>query len=99
MELTTDIFIGSVIGIMTAYSFIIGANGVMRIIFATYLALLASDGLGVFVSRQILALSPVLTKITEMLGTQGAMSIKIIIFIIIIVLFTIKGAFRIDLPV
>lgn len=98
IQITTDIFIGSVIAIMSAYSFIIGRNGVVRIIFSTYFAMLAADGFGMLITNHILTASPVLSKIAEMIGVEGMTSMKIFMFILIIVVSTIRGPFTIDLP-
>jgi len=98
VQITADIFIGSIIAIMAAYSFIIGRNGVLRIIFATYFAVLATDGFIGLVVNHVLGFSPILTKISDMLGSEGIASFKIFIFILLIVVTTVRGAFTIDLP-
>jgi len=98
VEITADVFIGSVIAIMVAYGFIIGRNGILRIILSTYLAILAADGVSLFIEGRILSLSPILNKIFNLFGAEGIVSLKIFIFIAIIVILVVRGAFTIDLP-
>ncbi|MFH1720184.1 MAG: hypothetical protein ABH856_01065 [Patescibacteria group bacterium] len=98
ITLSWDLFIVVFFAIIVAYSFIIGRNGIIKVIFGSYMAAFAADGLGNLFSEAISA-SPVFPQFLKLFAISGPAEAvilsKIIIFILIVVLLAVKGAFDI----
>jgi hypothetical protein len=58
LRLSWDLFIIVFFGVIIAYSFIIGRNQTLKIIIATYMAILTADGLGNLFQTYLLPTAP-----------------------------------------
>lgn len=92
IELTWDLFIGVFILMIVAYSFIVGINGTLKILLSTYIAILTVDGIHSFVYKFLSG--NILDYLGFMDNSSGTAIVKISLFIILLVTFTIKGRFE-----
>lgn len=79
---------------MIAYSFIIGRNQTLKVIIASYMAVLVADGLGSLFEEFMVPASPLLQGAT---GEQVQVLLKIFIYVLVILLLTVRGGFRVDI--
>ena len=93
LRLSWDLFVIVFFAVIIAYSFIIGRNQTMKVIIGTYLAILTSDGLGNLFQQYLL---PTIPSLQGEQGDQALILMKIIVFILVIVLVTVKGSFSVD---
>ncbi len=97
INLSWDLFVIVFFTIIIAYTFIIGRNQAVKIIISTYIAILASDGIGNLIERYFLGDSPVIQTL-DFTTTEGKLVLtKIMIFIFSIVLITTRGKFHINM--
>jgi len=98
IALTWDLFILAFFVIIVAYNFIIGKNRAMKVIVGTYLAILTADGIGNLFSKY-LGSSKVLEKVFKLFSIGGIdkaeVTVKILVFVGVLVLLVIKGGFRV----
>lgn len=94
IRLSWDLFILVFFGIVIAYSFIIGRNQTLKVIIASYMAILTADGLGNLIKVYLLPAAPTLQG--EM-GEEALVLTKIFTFVLVVVLLAIKGGFRVDI--
>ncbi len=92
VRLSWDLFIIVFFSVIIAYSFIIGKDRTLKVIIGTYLAILTSDGLGNLFEQYLL---PTIPSLSGEDGDQALILMKIIVFIVVIVLITIKGGFTV----
>lgn len=101
LQLSWDLFILVVFTVIIAYSFIIGKNQTIKVIIATYIAILAADSLA-NVLQKLLLTSPTVTKFSAVAGIndpiQVLLLLKICVFIGAILLITVRGRFSVDIP-
>lgn len=101
LQLSWDLFILVVFTVIIAYSFIIGKNQTIKVIIATYIAILAADSLA-NVMQKLLLTSPTVTKFSAVAGIndpiQVLLLLKICVFIGAILLITVRGRFSVDIP-
>jgi len=100
IELSWDIFIVSLLILIVVYSFIIGVNKTIKTIIASYLGILCADGLGNILDQYFLASPKVVAglKVFNLSGfTDSLINMKILIFLFVLVLITIKGPFEVNL--
>lgn len=99
LSLTWDLFVLVFFGIIVAYSFIIGQNSTLKIILGTYASALAADAAGNLFAIYF-AKSAAFFKALSALGIHGqedaGVFIKVGLFIIFIILLTIRGGISID---
>lgn len=99
LNLSWDLFILVFFGIIVAYSFIIGQNGNLKVIIATYMGALCADGLGNLVGS-ILVEGGNVMKLLSLFhinnSVQAVVLSKVIAFIAIIVLLSVRGAYEVD---
>jgi hypothetical protein len=99
LNLSWDLFILVFFGIIVAYSFIIGQNGNLKVIIATYMGALCADGLGNLVSSVLVEGGNVM-KLLSLFhinnSEQAVVLSKVIAFIAIIVLLSVRGAYEVD---
>lgn len=99
LRLTWDLFIIVFFGIVVAYSFIIGRNNIFKVILGTYVGALGADALG-NLSANTLLLSDSFMKLLKIFNIDGVeeatLLVKIIAFVSIIVLLSVKGAYNVD---
>jgi len=94
---TWDPFILVSFAIVTAYSFIVGRNATMKIIISTYIAILATDGIGNLVGTYILD-GGGLANYLSTTAAGAAVIFKILVFVVAIVTLTIHGNFFVEIP-
>lgn len=96
VNLSWDLFILVFFAVVVAYSFIIGRNQTLKVITATYLAVLCADGVGNLFAKYF-AISPSFLKIMKFFaignGDQATAFFKVLILIFIIVIVAVRGLF------
>jgi hypothetical protein len=92
---TWDLFVVAFFIIIIAYSFIIGRNATLKVILASYIAILTSNGLGNFMSK-FLTDRPFINFFPDNYGVSTLAVFKIAIFIAITLLMVLKGAFSVN---
>jgi len=99
LNLSWNLFIVVIFSVIICYSFIIGLHRTFKTIIATYLAVLAAEGLGNLFQHYFLG-SANFVKILDLLNLHSAeeslITVKIFIFIAFIVILTIKGIYRVE---
>jgi len=95
VNLTWDLFILVFLLIIIAYSVMIGKDQTIKVILSSYIAILASDGIGNLVT-QVIEKSSTLAKILSEGATDKIqILVKIACFVLLTVLLTTRGAFDI----
>jgi hypothetical protein len=94
LRLSWDLFILVFFVIVIAYSFIIGRNSTLKVIIASYMAILTADSLGGVFERYLLPAAPSLQGDA---GVEVLILLKIFIFVLVILILTIKGGFNVDI--
>jgi hypothetical protein len=99
LQLSWDLFIIVFFGIIVAYSFIIGRNGNLKVILATYVAALCADAIGnLFAST--LALSGNFMKLLHLFyintTVEAIVVSKILSFLLILVLLSVRGSYSVE---
>lgn len=99
LRLSWDLFIIVFFGIVVAYSFIIGRDNIFKVILGTYVGALCADALGNIFAKTLM-LSDSFMKLLRILyisnGEEATLLIKIIVFIGIIVLLSVRGAYSVE---
>lgn len=99
VRLSWDLFILVFFVIIVAYSFIIGRDNTLKVILGTYIAALASDATGNLFGKYFGG-SEMFVKLLKFaaLGTEAeaVIFIKVLVFIALVILFAVKGAFSVD---
>lgn len=92
---TWDLFIVVFFAIIIAYSFIVGRNATLKIIISSYIAILTADGLGNILERFFLsnANNPSMLNFEVVSQPDSLIILKILIFVLSIVLLTVRGNF------
>ena len=98
--LSWDLFIVSIFVIILSYSLIIGLNGTLKSIIATYLGILCADGLTNILNEYVLS-APQVTKGLSLFNMQSneqsLVALKVLIFLSVIVALTVRGVFNVQL--
>jgi len=97
INLTWDLFVIVFFSIIVAYSFIIGRNQTLKIIVSSYIAILASDGIGNMIERYFIGDMAMVDAASFSSDANALIIIKILIFVFTIVLITTRGRFTIDM--
>jgi len=97
INLSWDLFVIVFFAVIIAYSFIIGRNQTLKVIIASYIAILASDGIGNLIERYFLSEKPILGVFKHFGGETSLVVLKIFIFVFTIVLITTRGKFTINM--
>jgi len=99
LRLTWDLFIIVFFGIIVAYSFIIGRNNNLKVILATYIGAFFADAVGNIIGATIVN-SDNFMKFLHLFyistPDQAIVLTKILTFIVIIVLLSVKGSYSVD---
>lgn len=95
--LSWDLVIILFFATIIAYGFIIGRDGTIRTIISTYIAMLAADGLGNLANQYLGGTHPILNLLGGPDADMILITAKIVLFIIVIVLLTVRGGFAIDI--
>jgi hypothetical protein len=96
INLSWDLFVIVFFAVIIAYSFIIGRNQTLKIIIASYIAILTADGIGNLIERFLFKGIPADNAIITP-DDSGLVVIKIFIFVFSIVLITTRGRFAINM--
>ena len=91
---TWDLFVIVFFVVIIAYSYIIGRNSTIKVILSSYIAILASNGIGNFLN-QFLVDRPFIQFLPENYGIDSMSVLKISIFIVITLLLVLRGAFTV----
>lgn len=94
IRLSWDLFVLVFFSVVIAYSFIVGRNQTIKIIIASYMAILTADGLGNLFEKYILPTAPTLQGAN---GVQALVLLKVFVYVLVIVLLAIRGGFRVDI--
>lgn len=99
LRLSWDLFIIVFFGIVVAYSFIIGRNNNLKVILATYVAVLAADAVGNLFGNS-LAISESFMKLMKIFyittSIEAVVLVKIIFFMTVIVLLSVRGSYSVS---
>lgn len=99
LDLSWNLFIIVIFAVIICYSFIIGLHRTFKTIIASYLAILAADGLGNLFQQYFLG-SDTFVKALDLISIsnvdESLIFTKVIIFIAFIVVLTIKGVFKVE---
>jgi hypothetical protein len=94
--LTWDFFVLVFFGVVIAYSFVIGRHDSVKIIISTYIAVVAGQGLGTFLSNT----SPYSTQLLSAYGINVDITllggVKLLIFIATIIFIAVRSGLEID---
>lgn len=100
INLSWDLFIVVFIGIVTAYSFIIGRDQTLKVIAGTYVAILCSDAIGNLFERYF-ASSETFLKLLKIFSIgdsdQATAFFKVLLLIMLIVLLAVRGHFQFNI--
>ena len=97
INLSWDLFVIVFFAVIIAYSFIIGRSQTLKIIIATYIAILAADGIGNLVERYLMGDKPLVNVLHISNNDSSLIITKILIFVLVIVLISTRGKFTIDM--
>lgn len=96
ITLSWDLFIIVFFVVIVAYSFIIGRNGIIKVVLGTYVAAFAADGAG-NIFNEVVTASPAFPEFLKLFAISGpaeaVIFFKILTFIIIVILLSVKGAY------
>lgn len=99
VQLSWDLFILVFFVIIVSYSFIIGTNNTLKVILGTYVAALASDALGSLVGKSLNgseAFESILDVANVGNDQEAVVFVKVISFVVMVILFSVRGAFDVD---
>jgi hypothetical protein len=96
INLSWDLFVIVFFAVIIAYSFIIGRNQTLKVIIATYIAILTADGVGNIIKQYFINQNPETT--VDLVNQEGSLVvIKIFIFVLTIVLVATRGRFTMNM--
>lgn len=96
LQLSWDLFVLVFFVIIVAYSLIIGRDNTIKVLLGTYVAVVCADAIGGIVTQYFggTALLLQMAKEAHFTGEQQAIIfIKVIAFLLMVILFAVKGAF------
>ncbi|MEK7591514.1 MAG: hypothetical protein AAB489_04910 [Patescibacteria group bacterium] len=91
VTLTWDLFIIVFFAVIITYSFIIGRREAIKIIIATYIAIVAVQGIGNVLQRVLAEASDVLLTLGISMEASLLSTFKLVLFIVIIIALAIKA--------
>jgi hypothetical protein len=97
INLSWDLFVIVFFAVIIAYSFIIGRNQTLKIIIASYIAILTADGIGNLVNRYFIGKEAVSAAANMTDSLSSLVVIKIFIFVLTIVLVATRGRFSMNM--
>ncbi len=97
INLSWDLFVIVFFTVIIAYSFIIGRNQTLKIIIASYIAILTADGIGNLIKHYFLERTSIAEEIGMTNSDSNLVILKIFIFILTIVLVSTKGRFTMNM--
>ncbi len=97
INLSWDLFVIVFFAVIIAYSFIIGRNQTLKIIIASYIAILTADGIGNLIQHYFIGENAAATTVSLTSDEGGLVIVKIFIFILTIVLVSTRGRFTMNM--
>jgi len=97
INLSWDLFVIVFFAVIIAYSFIIGRNQTLKIIIASYIAILTADGMGNLINRYFTGEAAANSTMSLAGNEGGLVVIKIFIFVLTIVLVSTRGRFSMNM--
>jgi len=97
INLSWDLFVIVFFTVIIAYSFIVGRNSTLKIIIASYIAILASDGIGNLIEHFLIGDKPLINLLDVTTNENSLIVIKIFIFVLTIVIIATRGRFAINM--
>lgn len=98
INLSWDLFVIVFFAVIIAYSFIIGRNQTLKVIIASYIAILTADGIGNLIKYYFIGDNAAATATVSLTNeTGGLVVIKIFIFVLTIVLVATRGRFTMNM--
>lgn len=99
ITLSWDLFVIVFFIVILAYSLIIGRDNTLKVILGTYVSMIAADAGGALFAKYLSG-SELFMKILKLaaVGTEqeAMVFIKVIIFVVLLILFAVRGAFEVD---
>lgn len=95
LSLSWDLIILIFFVVIMSYSYIVGQNGTLKIILASYIGMLASNGIGNLMAPYILISQP-LVNVLNTTGEQNVVLFKIFGFILLTLLLVLRGSFGVE---
>lgn len=99
LQLTWDLFVLVFFIVIISYSLIIGRDNTLKVILGTYVAGFTADALGNLFAMYF-AGTPILGEILKVsefgTETEAIIFVKVIVFVGMVILFAVKGAFSVD---
>lgn len=96
IALTWDLFVIVFFAIIIAYSFIVGKHESVKIIIATYIAIVAVQGIGNILERISGESEPVLNVLGVSLDITLLSTTKLLLFVITIIFLAVRGGMEIE---
>ncbi len=96
-SLSWDFVLVGIFLILFAYNFLLGQNGTLKLILSTYIAILTSGGLTQIIQDFVVLPSPGLSAIVIEHEATFYTALRLIIFIITIIVFVVRGGFHIKI--
>jgi hypothetical protein len=96
LQLSWDLFVAVFFVVIVAYSLIIGRDNTIKVILGTYIALVCADALGEIFSHYFGGTQMFLQVAQEasLMGqTEAIVFVKVLIFLMMVILFAVRGAF------
>lgn len=97
INLSWDLFVIVFFAVIIAYSFIIGRNQTLKVIIASYIAILTADGIGNLIKYYFIGDNAAAANVSLTSEAGGLVVIKIFIFVLTIVLVATRGRFTMNM--
>lgn len=95
IALTWNLVILSVFIMLFAYNFLLGQNATIKLILSTYIAVLTADGVAKILKQFVFDPSPGVQQIFGEHELEIFTGIRLVLFLVAIVIFSVKGAFHV----
>lgn len=97
INLSWDLFVIVFFAVIIAYSFIIGRNQTLKIIIASYIAILTADGVGNLIRHYFIEKEAAVDGVSIPADDGNLVVLKIFIFVLTIVLVSTRGRFTMNM--
>lgn len=97
INLSWDLFVIVFFAVIIAYSFIIGRNQTLKIIIASYIAILTADGIGNLIKHYFIGKGSAIEGVSIPADDGNLVVLKIFIFVLTIVLVSTRGRFTMNM--
>lgn len=97
INLSWDLFVIVFFAVIIAYSFIIGRNQTLKIIIASYIAILTADGIGNLIRHYFVEKGATVDGVVLPADDGSLVVLKIFIFVLTIVLVATRGRFTMNM--